>query len=132
MKIYKYPQITLNGVKYKENWYSKNIFNSICKGFIDNDNICSISNRGGIKEEDNHSFWIITFIISVCLIIILIILLIIYKKFVNLSLDKTINEKIEYEAMKAFSKFNKNQSSNTFFPEVEMSNKEEKKIDLSI
>ncbi len=123
MKIYKYPEITLNGIKYKENWYSKNIFNSICKGFIDNDNICSISNRGGIKEEDNHSFWIITFIISVCLIIVLIILLILYKKFVNDSLNKTINEKIQYEAMKALDNFNKFQTTHTFFPEVEMPEK---------
>ena len=132
MKIYKYPQITLNGVKYKENWYSKNIFNSICQGFIDDDGICSIINREGIKEDNDSTFWFIIFIVIISSIIVLIILLIIYKKFVNLSLDKTINEKIEYEAMKAFSKFNKNQSSNTFFPEVEMSNQEEKKIDLSI
>ena len=132
MKIYKYPQITLNGVKYKENWYSKNIFNSICQGFIDDDTICSIINREGIKEDNDSTFWFIIFIVIISSIIVLIILLIIYKKFVNLSLDKTINEKIEYEAMKAFTNYNKNQSTNTFLPEVEMSNQEEKKIDLSI
>ena len=132
MKIYKYPQITLNGVKYRENWYSKNIFNSICQGFIDDDTICSIINREGIKEDNDSTFWFIIFIVIISSIIVLIILLIIYKKFVNSSLDKTINEKIEYEAMKAFTNYNKNQSTNTFLPEVEMSNQEEKKIDLSI
>ena len=132
MKIYKYPQITLNGIKYKENWYSKNIFNNICQGFIDDDTICSITNREGNKEDNDSTFWFIIFIIIISSIIVLIILLIVYKKFVNSSLDKSINEKIEYEAIKAFTNFNKTQSKNTFLPEIEMSNQDEKKIDLSI
>ena len=50
-------------------------------------------------------------------------LYILYKKFVNDSLNKTINEKIQYEAMKALDNFNKFQTTHTFFPEVEIPEK---------
>ena len=39
-KVYEYPLITLNGIKFKGMFLPRTIFNSICTSFINDENIC--------------------------------------------------------------------------------------------
>ena len=39
-KVYEYPMVTLNGIKFKGMWLPRPIFNSICTSFIKDEEIC--------------------------------------------------------------------------------------------
>ena len=102
-KIYTIPELTLNGIKYKGSWAGKNIFNTICNGFIENYGVCDIDySTSNFKK---YLSLIIVIIISILLFIILFCALYCYRKKIMETLEKTLNDRIQKQAMKAISEY---------------------------
>ena len=103
-RVYKTPELMINGVKYRGDWYSRYIFNSICSGFIEDDEICGTPKPEEVKTS-NFAFKIILYTILV-IVILMVVLLICYRRYVNRSLEDTLNQKIEEQAMKVIGEYN--------------------------
>jgi Na+/melibiose symporter-like transporter len=91
------PQILINSVKYKGSWYSKYILDAICTGFTEDQTICHKA-----KSVDQDSSGVgFGFIILVTLVscFSMIVLLYCYKRVVNRSLEQSLNEKIQQQAI---------------------------------
>ena len=102
-RVFKVPELMINGVKYRGTWYSKYIFNSICSGFIDDDSICKPK-----KTEPPSSFTGMKLIgiVAIGLFVVTIISLICYRRFVNKSLETSLSEKIEQQTMVSIGQYN--------------------------
>ena len=101
-KIYTIPELTINGIKYKGSWSGKNIFNTICNGFIDNNKICDINYSNTFTK---YIGLIIIISVSVIIFIILLCALYCYRKKIMEAFEKTLNERIQKQAMKAISEY---------------------------
>jgi hypothetical protein len=103
-KIYTVPEIILNGVKYKGSFSARQIYNTICNSFInDEEGKCKID-INQIKERKNIGFRIIL-TISLIIFFLLICTLLCYRRMVSKYLEKTINEKIQEQAIKAIGQY---------------------------
>lgn len=102
-KIYRVPELVINNVKYKGDWYSKYIFNAICNGFIENHKACATPEP---EEIQSTSFsWKVIIYSTLIIVFIMLVLLICYKRYVNISLETTLNERIEEQAMKTLGNY---------------------------
>lgn len=106
-RIYKTPELLLNGVKYRGTWFNQYIFNSICNGFINDMEICKdksskIATTG--KSHTNVGKILITSI-SLVIFVIMILLLFCYRRSINRTLEEKLNLKIRLQAMKVIDNY---------------------------
>lgn len=92
-KVYRYPQIEVNGKKYKGSWYGKHVFHSLCMNLSDN-TICE-----DIKtEETKNTYRDITVPMIVLLVFIVVSIILViaccYRRYVNKLLENSIEERI--------------------------------------
>ena len=103
-KVYEYPLITLNGIKFKGIWLPRTIFNSICTSFIKDEKIC-----GSPKVQDlskNSQVYPASLIIFIILFLFLftIVLVICYRRIAYRSIEQTLIEKIHTETIRSIGK----------------------------
>ena len=103
-KIYSIPDLFINGVPYRGNWYSKYIFRGICSGFLDDEKICEPINPREVIYRQRISNTVIVFIIIITACVTICSLLC-YKKFINSTLEEAINYRINEQAMKTISQY---------------------------
>lgn len=104
-KVYKVPELMINGVKYRGTWLSKNIFTTICNGFLDDDEICTAVTPDEIESSKKFGF---TFVLFICvgIFVLMIVLLFCYRRIINKYLTETLNNRIQTQAMKTISQYN--------------------------
>ena len=96
-RVYRTPELMINNVKYRGDWYAKYIFNTICAGFIENDAICGTPKPEEVKVEKNYGWRFIGYTV-LALGVVMIVLLIGYRRYVNKSLESSLNQRIEEQA----------------------------------
>ena len=89
----------INNVKYRGDWYAKYLFNTICAGFIENDAICGTPKPEEVKVEKNYGWRFIGYTV-LALGVVMIVLLIGYRRYVNKSLESSLNQRIEEQAIR--------------------------------
>lgn len=105
-KIYSIPDLFINGVPYRGSWYSKYIFRSICNGFLDDSKICEGINPRDLLYHQRIGNTLLFFIIIITILVTCFSLLC-YKRYINKSLEDTMNERIQEQAMKSISQYQK-------------------------
>jgi hypothetical protein len=98
-KVFKIPEILINNVKYKGSWYGKFILDAICSGFIEDQSACHAAKQA---TQDNSSGGIGMFaliVITVAITVTMVVILYCYKRVVHRSLEQTLNEKIQQQAI---------------------------------
>ena len=106
-KVYEYPLITLNGIQFKGMWLPRNIFNSICDSFINDEKICGSPKVQELaKDTKIYSNNLIIGIVSL-IFLFTIILILCYRRSVLRSVETTLLEKIQTETIKSIGKFSK-------------------------
>jgi len=103
-KVYEYPLITLNGIKFKGIWLPRTIFNSICTSFIKNEKICGSPQVKELsKNFQVYPASLIIFII-IFLFFFTIVLVICYRRIAYRSIEQTLIEKIHTETIRSIGK----------------------------
>lgn len=103
-RIYRVPTLLINGAKYKGNWLGKSMFTSICNGFIEDNSVCSKMTPTEITESRKKSVSIIV-LVTIIIIILMVLLLVCYRRYVNKSLEISLSEKIQEQALKRISQY---------------------------
>lgn len=93
-KIYSVPDLYINGVPYRGTWYGKYIFNTICSGFFDDNDICVSENPSSIMFNRRVNISLIIFL-SLTIVGVLVVSLMYYKSYINKDLENVFNSKIE-------------------------------------
>lgn len=96
-KVYRVPELIINGIKYRGSWHGRYIFTAICNGFIDDEEIC----RAKTLEETNSSFFNVKifFTFIVIIVIFMIILLICYRRIVDKAINTDYNEMVQQQTI---------------------------------
>ena len=106
-KIYEYPLITLNGIKFKGMWLPRTIFNSICESFLNDEKVCGSPKVEELTKDPNlYSNELIMFIV-VFICVFTFVLILCYRRAVYRSIEETIAEKIQTETIRSIDKFTK-------------------------
>lgn len=92
-KVYKVPELIINGIKYKGQWHGRYIFNAICNGFINDEKICRPQTLEEVKKS-NYSNVKIFFTVIIILVIVMVILLLCYRRIVDKAINADFNERI--------------------------------------
>ena len=109
-KVYEYPLITLNGIKFKGMWLPRTVFNSICTSFINDEKICGSPEASLISKKPKvYPPSLILFII-IFFFFMTIILVICYRRVAYRSIEQTLIEKIQIETIKSIGKHQKKKS----------------------
>ena len=103
-KIYSVPDLYINGVPYRGTWMAKYIFNTICNGFLDDNDICSSENPSSILSNRKLNINLII-ILSIIIFFVLVVSLLYYKKYISRDVDNIYNSKIEEYTMKSISQY---------------------------
>ena len=103
-KIYSIPDLFINGVPYRGSWYSKYIFRSICNGFLDDSKICEGINPKGLIYNQQVGNTVLAIIIII-IVIVTSCSLLCYKRYINKSVEDTINGRIQEQTMKVISQY---------------------------
>ena len=106
-KIYEYPLITLNGIKFKGMWLPRIIFNSICESFINDEKICGSPKIQELAEDNKIYSNALIMTIASLLCIFTIVLILCYRRVVYRDIEETLVEKIQAETIKSIDKFSK-------------------------
>ena len=109
-KVYEYPLITLNGIKFRGMWLPRTIFNSICTSFINDEEICGSPNVDDLARRPKLYPASLIFFIIVFLFLFTLILIICYRRVVYRSIEQTIIERIQTETIKSIGKHQKKKS----------------------
>ena len=117
-KIYSVPDLHINGIPYRGTWLAKFIFNSICNGFLD-DEICASENPSSIMYNKKLSVTLII-ILSMIIFCVLFFSLLYYKQYINSSLEKVFNSKIEEYTIKSITQYKPFPLENTKPSKLEM------------
>jgi len=106
-KIYKTPEITLNGVKYRGSLLGKYVFSAICTGFIDDDEICNTPKPEELNARNSDGGLSIgaLFLIIIIIVLAMLVVLICYKRIVNKSLEASLNEKIQTQTIHSLGQY---------------------------
>ena len=106
-KVYEYPLITLNGIKFKGMWLPRIIFNSICESFISDEKICGSPKIQELSTDTKlySSSLIMAITAFVCFFTVALILC--YRRVVYKSIEETLVEKIQTETIRSIDKFTK-------------------------
>ena len=94
-RIYRYPQIEINGTKYKGSWFGKHVFNSICAN--SNNPVCA-KEIVTDYEYDGRIFyevptWLVILIVFAVLLILVLVILC-YRRYVNKLIETSIESRI--------------------------------------
>jgi hypothetical protein len=116
-KVHKYPEIYLNGVKYKGGWYGKYLLHAICNGFLEDDEICQIK---PLEASSGVGFGTV-FLIIVLIIASMVVLLICYRRIVNKALEASLNEKIQTQTIFSLGQYQVFKDDNTGRKSVDVS-----------
>lgn len=100
-RVYRTPELLLNGVKYRGSWFSTFIFDSICSGFFDDEEFCKDE-----SESKQLSGKTIILIVSLGIVGITVLLLLCYKRAVHRSLENSLNERIQIQALRSIKQYN--------------------------
>jgi len=103
-KINKFPTILLNGVKYNGSWLAKYIFDSICSGFLDDEQICAVPKPTDLAKEEGLTAGVFLLIITIT-VFVMLIMLICYRRIVNKSLEASLNEKIQTQTIHSLGQY---------------------------
>ena len=106
-KVYEYPLITLNGIKFKGMWLPRIIFNSICESFINDENICGSPKIEELAKDNKIYSNGLIMTIAIFLCIFTIVLILCYRRVVYRDIEETLVEKIQNETIKSIDKFSK-------------------------
>ena len=109
-KVYEYPLITLNGIKFKGMWLPRPIFNSICTSFINDEKICGSPEARLISRNTKVYPNSLIFFIILFLFLMTFILVICYRRVAYRSIEQTLMEKIQTETIKSIGKHQKKKS----------------------
>ena len=104
-KVYEYPLITLNGMKFKGIWLPRIIFNSICSSFIHDEKICGSPQVKNLTKKDKVYSPSLVFIIVIFIFFFTIYLVVCYIKIVYRAIEQTIIDKIHNETIKSIGKY---------------------------
>ena len=106
-KVYEYPLITLNGIKFKGIWLPRAIFNSICTSFINDKEICGSPQVKQLSK--NLKLYPVSLIIIVIIFLFFftILLILCYRRVVYRSVEQILIEKIQTETIRSIGKYNK-------------------------
>ena len=111
-RVYEYPLITLNGIKFTGMFLPRIIFNSICTSFINDETICGSPKAKSLKKTNLYSSSLIFFIVTF-LFFFTIILVICYRRVAYRSIEQTLIDKIQTETIKSIGKHQKKKSEKT-------------------
>lgn len=106
-KVYEYPLITLNGIKFKGMWLPRTIFNSICTSFINDESICGSPQAKQLSKKLKVYPTSLIIIVIVFLFFFTLLLIICYRRVVYRSVEQTLIEKIQTETIRSIGKYNK-------------------------
>jgi hypothetical protein len=106
-KVYEYPLITLNGIKFKGMWLPRIIFNSICESFIDDEKICGSPKIQELAKDNKIYSNYLIMTIATFLCIFTVVLILCYRRIVYRDIEDTLVEKIQSETIKSIDKFSK-------------------------
>ena len=120
-KIYSVPDLYINGVPYRGTWFAKYIFNTICNGFLDDNDICGSENPSNIIYSRRVNVGLVI-ILSLIIFGVLIITLLYYKRYINKDLENIFNSKIEEYTMKSISQYKAFSSEGPKSSKLEMAN----------
>ena len=87
-RVYKTPELIINNVKYRGDWYSRYIFNAICG-----------------TPKKNYGWRFIGYTV-IALAVVMVVLLIGYRRYVNRTLETSLNQRIEEQAMRTIGEYN--------------------------
>lgn len=94
LAIHRFPQIVINGVKFKDQWSANNVFKYICETVLTNDEVCNPQISSSNEDvSDGVPVGLIVFI-TIILFIFMIIVAYCYRRLVNKTIDETIEERI--------------------------------------
>ena len=110
-KVYEYPLITLNGIKFKGMFLPRTIFNSICTSFINDENICGAPKAKQISKKPKVYPSSLIFFIIIMLFLMTIILVLCYRRVAYRSIEQTLIERIQEGTIKSIGKYQKKKSS---------------------
>ena len=106
-KVYEYPLITLNGIKFKGMWLPRIIFNSICESFINDEKVCGSPKVQELaKDPTLYSNSLIMFIV-IFMCVFTFVLILCYRRVIYRSIEETLTEKIQTETIRSIDKFTK-------------------------
>ena len=106
-KVYEYPLITLNGIKFKGIWLPRVIYNSICESFINDQKICGSPRVEDLAKDEQIYSKDLIFYITAFVCIFTVILILCYRRVVYRSIEETLVDKIQTETIRAIDKFTK-------------------------
>ena len=106
-KVYEYPLITLNGIKFKGMWLPRAIFNSICTSFIKNETICGSPQVKQLAKNLKLYSAIWVYVIGLLLFMFTFLLICCYRRFAYRSVEQALIEKIHTETIRAIGKRDK-------------------------
>jgi len=105
-RVYAFPQLYLNGVRFQGNWYGKFIFSDICTGFINDDSICATPDPEKLTQSKESGLGVGSVLLIIFIICLaMIVLLICYKRVVNKSLEQSLNEKIQTQTIHSLGQY---------------------------
>ena len=105
-KVYEYPMVTLNGIKFKGMWLPRAIFNSICTSFIKDDEICGSPQAKQLSKNLQLYPASLIVIVIIFLFFFTILLILCYRRVVYRSVEQTLIEKIQTETIRSIGKYN--------------------------
>ena len=105
-KVYEYPMITLNGIKFKGMWLPRPIFNSICTSFIKDEEICGSPQAKQLSKNLQLYPASLIVIVIIFLFFFTILLILCYRRVVYRSVEQTLIEKIQTETIRSIGKYN--------------------------
>lgn len=105
-KVYEYPMVTLNGIKFKGMWLPRPIFNSICTSFIKDEEICGSPQAKQLSKNLQLYPASLIVIVIIFLFFFTILLILCYRRVVYRSVEQTLIEKIQTETIRSIGKYN--------------------------
>ncbi len=112
-KVYEYPLITLNGIKFKGMFLPRTIFNSICTSFINDEKICGSPKVKEISKSPKVYPSSLIFFIIILLFLMTIILVLCYRRVAYRSIEQTLIERIQEGTIKSIGKYQQKKSTVT-------------------
>ena len=98
-KVFKIPEIRINKEIYKGSWNAKYVFDAICIGLRDGDQICKQSSTSILSNI------VLVFGSTIIISLVAFIGIISYRKMVNRNIDRLIMEKIETQSLASIGEF---------------------------
>ena len=97
-QIHRFPTITLNNVKYKDEWLAQSVFKKICEQYLSNQPVCAPKKPNeeiNLRPSNDNSLSISTLILLTLIIFFsMLLILYCYRRAVNRTIEESIEERI--------------------------------------